>query len=99
MYIIEKHIKFISFKLIYKNKIKLYIKQQLQHIIRYNKVNNFSIKQLIKYKKNELQKIITDNNLEIPDVITPKEKKEKIKKFKIPANVLSKYSKKPYDTN
>jgi hypothetical protein len=69
------------------NKIKLYSKLQLQHIIQYNKVNNFSVKQLIKYKKNDLQKIITDNNLEIPDVIIPKEKKEKVKKLKIPANV------------
>ena len=44
------------------NKIKLYSKLQLQHIIQYNKVNNFSVKTLIKYKKNEFQKIITDNN-------------------------------------
>ena len=85
------------FTIIYMNKIKLFSKQQLQHIIQYNKINNFSIKTLIKYKKNELQKIITDNNLEIPDIIKPKEKKEKIKVLKIPANVLSKYSKKPYD--
>ena len=76
------------------NKIKLYSKIQLQHIIQYNKINNFSVKTLIKYKKNELQKIITDNNLEIPDVITPKEKKIKVKKLKMPANVLSRYSKK-----
>ena len=57
------------------NKIKLYSKIQLQHIIQYNKVNNFSVKQLIKYKKNELQKIITDNTLEIPGIVKPKEKK------------------------
>ena len=79
------------------NKIKVYSKLQLQHIIQYNKVNNFSVKQLIKYKKNDLQKIITDNNLEIPDIIKPKEKKEKVKTLKIPANVLSKYHKKAYD--
>ena len=77
------------------NKIKLYSKLQLQHIIQYNKVNNFSVKQLIKYKKNELQKIITENNLEIPDIITPKEQKINVKTLKMPANVLSKYHKKP----
>ena len=64
------------------NKIKLYSKQQLQHIIQYNKINNFSVKQLIKYKKSELQKTITDDNLEIPDVIQPKQKKAKKKHYK-----------------
>ena len=75
----NKHIDFICFTIIYMNKIKLYSKIQLQNIIQYNKINNFSVKTLIKYKKNDLQKIITDNNLEIPDVITPKEKKVKVK--------------------
>ena len=54
----HKHIEFICFTIIYMIKIKLYSKLQLQHIIQFNKNNNFSVKQLIKYKKNELQKII-----------------------------------------
>ena len=48
----NKRIEFICFTIIFMNKIKLFSKQQLQHIVQYHKINNFSIKTLIKHKKN-----------------------------------------------
>ena len=61
------------------NNIKLYNKKQLQDIIKLAKLNNFSVKGLVNYKKKQLQQLIIDNNLDIPDEIIPKAKKVKIK--------------------
>ena len=79
------------------NNIKLYNKKQLQDIIKLAKLNNFSVKGLVNYKKKQLQQLIIDNNLDIPDEIIPKAKKVKIKVNKIAKNVLSKYKKQPYN--
>ena len=54
----NKHIEFICFTIIYMNKIKLYSKIQLQNIIQYNKINNFSVKTLIKYKKTNYKRLL-----------------------------------------
>lgn len=74
--------------------LKRFTKKQLQEIVKHNKINNnFYVKSVISYKKNELMKIINDNELEIPDDIKPKEKAIRINSN----NPISKYGYKPYD--
>jgi hypothetical protein len=73
--------------------LKAFSKAQLQAILKHNKTNNnFYIKSVISYKKNELIKLITKNNLIIPEHIKPKEKKPRFNS-NIP---ISKYGYKPY---
>ena len=74
MFLENKTYRFIMFYYYIMNNIKLYSKNQLQEIIKLAKLNNFFIKGLTNYKKKALQQLIIDNNLNIPDVITPKVK-------------------------
>ena len=99
MFLENKTYRFIMFYYYIMNNIKLYSKKQLQDIIKLAKLNNFSVKGLINYKKKALQQLIIDNNLNIPDVITPKVKNKKLKEKvnKVAKNVLSKYNKQPYN--